>query len=73
MTKEQSPDGLLIHSAGTSDQGFYIYDIWESKEHFQRFAEERIGPAAHELGDPAVEAPKPQFFGIDTLVWGQSS
>lgn len=72
MTKEQSPDGLLVHSAGQSEQGFYIYDIWESEEHFQRFAEGRIGPAAQELGDAAA-APKPQFFGIDTLVWGRSS
>ena len=74
MSKEQSPDGLIIHSAGQSDQGFYVYDIWESKEHFQRFLDGQLGPAMHKLGGAdAAEAPTPQFFGIDTLVWGRSS
>jgi hypothetical protein len=73
MSKEQSPDGLIIHSAGQSDQGFYVYDIWESKEHFQRFLDGKLGPAMHKLGADAAEAPTPQFFGIDTLVWGRSS
>ena len=44
MTKEQSPDGLIIHSAGQSDQGYYVYDIWESQDHFQRFLEGSSAP-----------------------------
>ena len=73
MTKEQSPEGLIIHSAGQSDQGYYVYDIWESKEHFERFLEGQLRPAVQELGADAEGAPTPQFFGIDTLVWGGSS
>lgn len=73
MTTEQSPDGLIIHSAGESDQGFYVYDIWESKEHCQRFLEGQLGPAVQALGADAEGAPTPQFFEIDQLVWGRSS
>jgi hypothetical protein len=73
MTKEQSPDGLIIHSAGQSDQGYYVYDVWESKEHFQRFVDGQLGPAVQELGADGDGAPTPQFFGIDTLVWGRST
>jgi hypothetical protein len=73
MTREQSPDGLIIHSAGQADQGYYVYDIWESKQHFERFLESQLGPAVHELGADADGAPTPQFFEIDTLVWGRSS
>jgi hypothetical protein len=73
MTKEQSPDGLIIHSAGQSDQGYYVYDIWESKEHYQRFLEGQLGPAVKALGADADGAPTPQFFAIDTLVWGRPS
>ena len=73
MTKEQSPEGLIIHSAGQSDQGYYVYDIWESKEHFQRFLEGQLGPAVEELGADAGGSPTPQFFGIETLVWGRST
>jgi hypothetical protein len=73
MTKEQSPEGLIIHSAGQSDQGYYVYDIWESKEQFQRFLEGQLGPAVQELGADAGGSPTPQFFEIETLVWGRSS
>jgi hypothetical protein len=71
MSQEQSPDGLIIHSAGQSDQGYYVYDIWESKEHFQRFLEAQLGPAVQALGADAAGAPTPQFFEIGTLVWGR--
>lgn len=73
MTKEQSPDGLIVHTAGNSDQGWYVYDVWESREHFSRFFETQLGPAVHELGADADGSPTPQFFEIETLVWGRSS
>jgi hypothetical protein len=73
MSQEQAPDGLIVHSAGQSDQGFYIYDIWESKEHFERFLGAQLGPAVQALGADAGGAPTPQFFGIETLVWGRPS
>jgi hypothetical protein len=73
MTTDKAPDGLIIHSAGNSEQGFYVYDIWESKEHFERFLESKLGPAVQELGAGADGSPTPQFFGIDTLVRGGSS
>jgi hypothetical protein len=66
MTKEQSPDGLIIHTAGESPQGFYVYDVWESKEHFQRFAESKLAPAGNEIG---LEGPlEPMFFDIEVMV-----
>jgi len=70
MPQGEAPDGLIIHSAGQSDQGWYIYDIWESKEHFQRFAEGKIMPAAQEAGLGQDFRPQPQFFPIETLVKG---
>jgi hypothetical protein len=72
MTQEQSPDGLIIHSAGNSESGYYVYDIWESQEHFDAFLEGQLGPAVHALGADADGAPTPQFFPIETLVWGRS-
>ncbi len=69
MRDDQSPAGLIIHTAGESPQGFYIYDIWESKEQFQQFAESMLMPAAHELadgGDPPAIAPV--FYEIESLV-----
>src|SRR5438874_6624462 len=30
---DKAPDGLIVHSAGPTQGGWYIYDIWESKDH----------------------------------------
>ena len=70
MRADQSPRGLILHTAGQSDQGWYVYDVWESTEDFQRFVEERLGPALHEIGAGQGGRPEPQFFGIETLVKG---
>ncbi|NUR76062.1 MAG: hypothetical protein HOQ28_07255 [Thermoleophilia bacterium] len=68
MRDDQAPEGLIIHTAGQSEQGWYIYDVWQSKEQFQRFAEEKLGPAAQELTGGGGPQPQPQFFEIETLV-----
>jgi hypothetical protein len=70
MPEEQSPEGLIIHTAGQSEQGWYVYDVWESKEHFQRFVENKLGPALQEIEAGASNQPEPQFFPIETLVKG---
>jgi hypothetical protein len=70
MSQDQSPEGLLVHTAGPGDQGWYIYDIWESPEHFQRFAEEKLRPAMESTGAGGGAQPQPQFFPIETLVRG---
>jgi hypothetical protein len=68
MREDQSPEGLLVHTAGESPDGWYIYDIWESQEKFEQFMESTIGPAAAALG--ADTPMKPQYFPIETLVKG---
>jgi len=44
------PDGLVFHSSGPVDGGWGVLDFWESREHFDRFSEERIGPAMAAIG-----------------------
>ena len=70
MREDQAPEGLIVHTAGETAEGWYIYDIWESQEQFEAFLASRIGPAAAELG--ADTAMTPQFFPIETLVKGSS-
>ena len=66
MPAEQAPDGLIVHTAGETPEGWYIYDVWESKEHFMRFMDDMVGPAMKEMG--AAETAGPQFFEIETIV-----
>lgn len=45
------PEGLIFHAAGPIEGGWGIIDFWESREHFDRFQESRLGPAMATLGD----------------------
>jgi len=44
------PDGLIFHASGPIEGGWGVIDFWESREKFDRFSEERIGPAAATAG-----------------------
>jgi hypothetical protein len=75
MPEGQAPDGLILHTAGPGQQGWYIYDVWESEDHFQRFVEQKLRPAMESTGAGADGGgqPQPQFFPIETLVKGPSA
>lgn len=52
--------GLIIRAAGEVDGRWKAVSIWESKEAFERFAEERILPAVKEaLGEEMASGPPP--------------
>lgn len=48
------PEGLIVHAAGESGSGIRIIDVWESKQKFELFQSERLGPAMRKVG---IETP----------------
>jgi hypothetical protein len=36
------PDGLLVHVAGPTDEGFRVIDVWESRAAWQRFRDHQL-------------------------------
>jgi hypothetical protein len=44
---DEPPEGLIFHSAGELDDRFQVFNVWESREHFDRFTRERLRPAAY--------------------------
>ena len=44
------PDGLIFHASGPVEGGWGVLDFWESRAHFDRFAQDRIGPAMASIG-----------------------
>lgn len=42
-------EGLLVHVAGEGDDGFWVVDVWESKEAVDRFGQ-MVAPIAQEAG-----------------------
>ena len=50
------PDGLIVHGSHEADGHLVVNDVWESRGHFDRFAEERLQSAMSDaLGDRASQ------------------
>jgi heme-degrading monooxygenase HmoA len=49
------PEGLIFHAAWPTEGDWNVIDFWESREHFDRFFEGKLGPAIQELGDRAPQ------------------
>ena len=47
------PDGLLLHAAGPTEEGFRIIGVWDSEEAWQRFRTERLGFDAELIAEVA--------------------
>lgn len=45
--------GGLFHWVTATDNGIRVTDVWQSREQFQRFADEKIGPLTAEAGIPS--------------------
>ena len=54
--------GGMFHWVTVTDSGLRVTDVWETKELFEKFAAEKIGPISQEVGFPAP--PEIQFFGV---------
>ena len=60
------PDGALLYLAGPHpDGGWLIVTVWQSAAAFQRFAVERLLPAAREFGIAPV---RPRIFPVSDLL-----
>lgn len=55
------PEGIVSHVAGPIAGGWQVVDVWESREFFQKFFEQRLGAAVKAAGFPAIE---PEFFDV---------
>jgi len=66
------PTGLIIHAAGQGEDGRWrIIEVWESRDQFDRFNEERLTPAIAEVtGMPAEQIPEAEhtWFAAHTLL-----
>lgn len=57
-----TPPGALFHWVAETDDGMHVVDVWESREAFDRFAQEQIGPFSAEVG---IEGePEMTFYDI---------
>jgi hypothetical protein len=58
-------DGLLLHTAGPKPDGWRVFDVWRSEDHYNRFVDERLKPAVQQAGVAAQ--PQPQVSSVYNL------
>lgn len=44
------PAGSISHWATMTDKGLQVTDVWESREQFDAFAQEKLGPLSAKAG-----------------------
>jgi hypothetical protein len=55
---DEPPDGLIVHVAGPTDSGFRVIEVWESKDAWERFRDERLRPVVKTVaGDGPAHQP----------------
>jgi hypothetical protein len=54
--------GCLFHWVTATDDGIRVTDVWESREHYDKFEQETIIPKVQEVGFP--NAPQTTFYDV---------
>ena len=57
-----TPAGAISHWVAQTDDGMRVVDVWDSREAYDRFAQEKIGPYSAEVGIP--EPPEIRFYDV---------
>jgi hypothetical protein len=47
-----APPGAIFHWVAATDDGIRVVDVWESRDVFDKFAQEQIGPYTQQVGFP---------------------
>ncbi|MFF2316533.1 hypothetical protein ACFVTE_09710 [Arthrobacter sp. NPDC058097] len=56
------PAGALGHWVAATDDGLLVTDLWQSREQYEAFARDQIGPYSAEAGIP--EQPKVTYLDV---------
>jgi hypothetical protein len=65
---DNAPEGLISHTAGETDTGLYVADVWESHGAMQRFHDGRLADALEEAGVPPTQ---PRLLPVHTHLDGR--
>jgi hypothetical protein len=68
---KDAPDGLLIHTAGFDHEAgvFRILDVWQTREHGEKFIDERLTPIIERMAAEAQQAGDETFTPPDRETW----
>jgi hypothetical protein len=58
------PPGQLVHTAGFTGNGFRIFDVWESREDFERFVNETLMPMLQDIAPDDDRQPQQTIYEL---------
>lgn len=58
------PEGFIAHYACEKPDGLFVFDVWETPEDWQRFAESQLGAAMAAVAGEGGPQPEPRFFPL---------
>jgi hypothetical protein len=62
---ESMPEGGIAHISAPMDGGWRVLDVWQTREHFERFYAERLQRAIQNAGVPPAE---PKFQELHNVM-----
>ena len=62
LTSGNIPPGAIFHWTAKTDDGLRVVDVWESREAFDRFAQQQIGPFSQQVG--ITEPPETTYTDV---------
>ena len=57
-----APPGAIFHWAAQTADGLRVVDVWETREAYDRFAQEQIGPYSQQVG--ITEPPETTYHDV---------
>ncbi len=68
---ETPPEGLLLHVAGPTDEGFRMIGVWSSRENWDRFRDNRLNAIVDSLTDGSRIQPTFRELEVAHLLSGR--
>ena len=65
---EPAPPGALFHWAAQTHDGLRVVDVWETREQYDNFAQEQIGPYSAQVGIPSP--PETTYYDVHNTLKG---
>jgi hypothetical protein len=65
-----APDGLLLHVAGPTDEGFRMIGVWDSREPWDRFRDDRLGAILEKIAGGSRLRPTIRELNVAHLLSG---
>ena len=63
-----APPGAIFHWAAETADGLRVVDVWETREAYDKFAQEQIGPYSAQVGITAP--PETTYYDVHNTLSG---